>query len=312
MHEPTPSRFERQLARQRGLATVRQLNRAGVDDWSRRSARADGFLEKAGAHVYRSAYAQHSRRDDLAALLLDCGAGTGAAWASGPTAAALHGFDGFALKAPFHITVERGRNIQRVGHHVHTSVDLPLIDRAVNDGLAVLAPARTVIDLAKSSSVAQLTISIDSMLRDGGASEELLHKRLVALGGRGRHGVPKVVAAIAGADARRGGHSWLERRYLELLAGAGLPRPSTQQVLARAGDRLVRVDCRFDGTPVVVELLGYRFHRTEMQMTRDAERSNALLLQGLLPVQFTYRQITEQPDQVIVTTCEALAQHQAA
>lgn len=312
MHEPTPSRFDKQLARQRGLATVRQLNRAGVDDWRRRRARSDGYIEKAGAHVYRSAYAQRSRRDDLAALLLDCGAGIGAAWASGATAAALHGFDEFVLKPPFHITVERGRNIQRVGHHVHTTVDLPLIDRAIVDGLAVLAPARTVIDLAKSSSVAQLTVAIDSMIRDGGASEALLHKRLVALAGRGRHGIPKVLAAIAGADARRGGHSWLERRYLELLASAGLPLPAMQQVLARAGDRLVRVDCRFEGTPLVVELLGYRFHRTEIQMARDAERSNALILEGLLPVQFTYRQVTELPDQVVATTRAALAQHRAA
>ena len=27
----------------------------------------------------------------------------------------------------------------------------------------------------------------------------------------------------------RGGHSWLERRYLELAAGAGLPAPETQR-----------------------------------------------------------------------------------
>ena len=304
--------LQQHLARQRGIATVEQLDKTGVNDWRRRRARSDGYLEKAGAHVYRSAFGPHSRRDDLAALLIDCGAGEEAAWASGPTAAALHGFDGYLLKPPFHVTIERGRCIQRVGHYIHTTVDLPLIDRSLVDGMRAMSPARTVINLAKSSSIAQLTVAIDSLLRDGGASEELLHKRLVALGSRGRHGVQKVLAAIEGADVRRGAHSWLERRYLELLAGAGLPAPMTQQVLSRAGDRVVRVDCRFEGSPVVIELLGYRFHRTEVQMSGDAERMNALMLDGFLPFQFTYRQVTELPDQVVATTANALDLPEAA
>lgn len=55
----------------------------------------------------------------------------------------------------------------------------------------------------------------------------------------------------------------------------------TQQVLDRAGGRAVRVDCRFVGTNVVVELLGYAWHRTVVQMNRDAERMNALLAVGI-------------------------------
>ena len=49
------------------------------------------------------------------------------------------------------------------------------------------------------------------------------------------------------------------------------------------------------GTPVVVELLGYRFHRTKQQMARDAERLNALVLDGFTPYQFTYDQVVEPP-----------------
>ena len=47
-----------------------------------------------------------------------------------------------------------------------------------------------------------------------------------------------------------------------MTAAAGLPRPSTQRVLTRAGDKMVRVDCHYPDTNVVVELLGYRFHRS--------------------------------------------------
>ena len=58
----------------------------------------------------------------------------------------------------------------------------------------------------------------------------------------------------------------------------------------------MRVDCRFAGTPVVVELLGYRWHRTKDQMARDVERLNALVLDGFRPMQFTYDQVTADPD----------------
>ena len=45
----------------------------------------------------------------------------------------------------------------------------------------------------------------------------------------------------------------------------------------------------------VVELLGYRFHRTKQQMARDAERLNALVIDGFTPFQFTYDQVVSQP-----------------
>ena len=112
---------------------------------------------------------------------------------------------------------------------------------------------------------------------------------------------------LAGHEVTRGGQSWLEREYLRLLDRAGLRRPATQQVLSRARDRLVRVDCRFAGTNVVVELLGYRFHRSRGQMSGDATRYNALLADGFAPYQFTYGQIVSEADYVVATTRNALS-----
>ena len=87
-------------------------------------------------------------------------------------------------------------------------------------------------------------MAFDSGLRDGRFHESLVHRRIVALRARGRFGIPRLLDAIDGAEVVNGGHSWLEREYLRLIAGAGLPTPLTQQVLTRAGDRLVRVDYR--------------------------------------------------------------------
>ena len=134
----------------------------------------------------------------------------------------------------------------------------------------------------------------------------------MALRARGRFGIPRLLEAIEGVEAIRGGHSFLERRFLRLLFDAGLPLPETQPVLARAGGRLVRVDFRFTGTPVVVEVLGYRYHRSTKQMNRDAERMNALLAEGLRPYQFTYEQVVHSPEDVLREARRALAIPEAA
>lgn len=69
---------------------------------------------------------------------------------------------------------------------------------------------------------------------------------------------------------------------------------------------MVRVDFHFPGTRVVVEALGYRWHRSGAQMAIDLSRANALVLAGYLPLQFTYSQIVEQPEMVVETVRTAL------
>ncbi len=90
-----------------------------------------------------------------------------------------------------------------------------------------------------------------------------------------------------------------------------MPRPETALVISETNEHLVRVDCRFPGTPIVVELLGHRFHRTKQQMSRDAERLNALVLDGFTPFQFTYDQVVAQPSLVLATVDLALRRESA-
>ncbi len=227
-------------------------------------------------------------------------------WASGPTAAALHGFDGFILRPPFHLTVERRHNLHRVGHHVHTTNLLDRIDRAWVDDIPVLSPARTLLHLGESESPERLTAAVDGAIRDGLVSEDFLHRRIDALRERGRGGVRPLLRAIEGGEIIRGGQSWLEREFLRLTAAAGLPRPAPQAVLGRRRDALIRVDCWFPGTNVVVELLGYRWHRTKPQMAIDVERVNRLQLLGYLVLQFTYPQIVGEGSWVVDVVAEAL------
>lgn len=293
---------------QLGTFTRAQAYDHGLSDRQLRSRVQSGFLVQTGPNSFRVAGSPSTLLAELNALVLDVG---DPVWVGGPTAAALHGFDGFVLRRPFHLTVPRDRCIKRWNAIIHRSNTIDLIDRTALHGIPALSPTRTMIELARFASSAELAAALDSGIRDGLLSEDLLHRRVMALRSQGRFGLPLLAEVIAGHEVTRGGHSWLEREYLRLLHEAGLPLPEMQQVLSRAGDRLVRVDCHFPGTNVVVELLGYRFHRSRSQMTSDARRANALLAEGLQPFQFTYEHVVSQRSYVIETTASALG-HRAA
>lgn len=232
---------------------------------------------------------------ELSALIDD----VGDCWAHGPTSSGLMCFDGAVLAPPFHLLIERGRNVRRAGHVIHTSERIELIDRAIVDGIPTMSATRTLIDEARTLSPEKLTLALDSALRDGLTSDEFLHRRLAALRGSGRSGVRKLLAVIEGAEITRGGQSFLEREFLRLVHRAGLPRPRTQVVLSKRRDRYVRVDFHFDGTPVIAETLGYRWHRTTAQLAVDTERMNRLILQGFAPLQFTYAHVMDDSARVI-------------
>jgi hypothetical protein len=227
-------------------------------------------------------------------------------WVARPTAGALLGFDDCPLAAPYHLVDPRGRNVVRVGSVFHTARALDGRDVTWVDGLPVTSGARTLIDLAATTDARALTIYLDSALRDRVTTEDFLHRRLVELRTHGRAGLSRLLDVIAGADAARGGHSWLERTFLELLAAAGLPRPATQEVVAKRTSKLIRVDCRFPGSPVVVELLGYEFHRSRLQLDIDSARLNQLLLDGFVPLQLTYTMVVADPAACLAAVRSAL------
>ena len=155
----------------------------------------------------------------LMAGLLDLGDG---AVVSHRAAAALHGFDGFD-PGPVEFLQPRRRRGSGVGWKVHTTVRLELIDRVEVDGFRCTSASRTVVDLAGSARVRALERAIDSAVRDGLSSPTFLAHRLRAL--RPARGVRTLDRLLVDS----GGHSDLERRFLELVRRAGLPRPICQR-----------------------------------------------------------------------------------
>ena len=288
---------------QLGTFTRAQATDVGLSDRQLRSRVASGSLIKTGPNSFRIAGTPASPLSQLRGLVGDVG---GEVWVSGPTAAALHGFEGYRLDRPFHLTVPARRCVTRRAAVIHRSADLDPIDRATVDGFSVTSGARTVIELARTAPFDELDRLLENVFLRGLASEDFLVRRIAALRSSGRYGTPALLDALDRRTLRGGTESWLEREYLRLVAREGLPAPLTQQTLTKAGDRLVRVDCRFPGTNVVVELLGYRYHRSRSQMNRDAARLNALIAEGFMPFQFTFDQVVDDPDRVVATTRLAL------
>ncbi len=227
-------------------------------------------------------------------------------WAYGATAAALKGFDGYELSTPFQLVVPYNRAPHRVDVVVHRMKTFNKLDVDSVHGIPCLSATRTLIEIARTESPKRLTAALDSAIRDGLTTEDFLHRRMMELRTRGRPGLDKLLRVMAGAELARGGHSWLERTFLELLGELGLPRPVTQQVMAQRQHKIIRVDCRFPDTNVIVELLGYEHHRTTMQMENDAERLNRLQLNGFAAMQFTYRHVVSRAAVMVDTLYELL------
>ena len=288
---------------QLGTFTRAQATDAGLSYNQLRSRIQSGSLVQNGPNSFRIAGAPSTVKTQLLELVSDVG---DPVWVAGPTAAALHGFSGYPLQRPFHLVLPAERNVRRNGVAIHRSEYLDPLDREQIDHLPVTSPSRTIIDLARWASPTQLGTVIEHAFANGLASEDLLHRRIAALRSRGRFGVPRLLDVLERREITRGGESWLEREYLSLLHSARLPRPKTQVILARTQDHAVRVDCYFSGTNVVVELMGYRFHRTRSQMNHDAARHNALLASGRSVYQFTYDQVTTEPGDVVAQTAAAL------
>jgi very-short-patch-repair endonuclease len=80
--------------------------------------------------------------------------------------------------------------------------------------------------------------------------------------------------------------SELERRFLRIVANAGLPMPETGRHLNG-----FKVDFFWPQLGLVVETDGLRYHRTPAQQARDRLRDQAHLAAGMSPLRFTHAQV---------------------
>ena len=298
-------------AGQHGHLTRRQLQDLGVHPSTVSNWIRSGALLVAGRQTFRLPGVPISRHGTVAAACLDLGA-----VASHRTAAWLHGLAGWW--DPIDVSVRRRPRRSHAGREnlggaevrLHTSTSLPQEDRVVVDGIPATSVARTILGLASlvptEMTLAQL-VEITSQAVDRKiASDAWLWWLLAQRRCRGRTGVVAMESALAHRARLGPTESWLEREFLRILDCHGVPLPSTQVVVHRSGRFAARVDFLFERHDLVVEVLGYAFHRTAKELAADLARANEIQLTGRSVLQFTTSHIVETPGHVARTVAEML------
>ena len=301
----------RRAASQGGHLTRRQLAEAGVAARTVYARSASGLLVAVGQRTFRVGSVPRTARGDVIAACLETG-GVASHW----TAAWLHGL---APPRPIvDVTVTKGRTLRASNGpgdqptvRIHSSTNLPPDDVLLLGPIPVTSVARTMLglaavvpfELAQSRLFDLVSATVDRDLATDPWLWWLLSQRRC----RGRNGVIALEAVLAERARLGPTESWLEREFLRVLDAAGLPLPVTQTVIRRNGRFAARVDFAYEPEMVIMEALGYAFHRSKAQMEADTRRANELQLLGYAVYQFTAEQIVCSPDSVSATARAALA-----
>jgi len=277
--------------RQEGLLSAAQLASVDLTESQRRRLLA-GWLTRVAPRVYAVRGVPETHRYRLRLGLLSLGERS---WVSYEAAATLHGLDRSDPDA-VEFTVDRNRRASwRTGglpFTVHTTTMLRPIDFVMVDGFRAMSATRTIIDLAHARAhIRRVEAAIDSAVRLELSSPDVLAARLETLRGSGRWGCRLVDQLIVDS----GGHTMLERRFLEIVRRAGLPRPRTQVVHRRNGRHIARVDFLFEEAGAVVEVSGRLGHSSPAERARDAQRRNELQDIGRRVYEYTWEDVTERP-----------------
>ncbi|WP_320672697.1 type IV toxin-antitoxin system AbiEi family antitoxin domain-containing protein [Patulibacter defluvii] len=290
-----PDRTIADLAtRQRGVVTRRQLLAVGITREMVQRRLEQGRLHRFPDGLRGAYLVGHRRPLPLAreqAALLVCRADE--ALLSHRTALQLWGLgeDPGAVD----VTVVGGGPPRRAPAIVgHAAATLPPADRRRVAGLPVVAPARTIRDLAAGLTPSQLGALLDRA-RAGGVvrDRELAEQLRRSAGRRGAEALRRALADAAGPGFSR---SEAERRAAALIARVpDLPRP-------RRNARLlgVEVDLLWAEQRVVVEVDGFAFHGGRRAFERDRARDATLTAHGYRVVRVTWRQLRDESEAFLV------------
>jgi very-short-patch-repair endonuclease len=283
------------LARaQHGVVTVAQLDAAGLSEAVIRRRVAGGWLVRRHQGVYQLGVVSARFGDEMAALL-----------AVGPRAALSHRTS-VAIWIPadprgaVDLICEGEAAGHRQGIRSHRTAALAACDVVLRHGLRVTTPARTLVDLAGATPPAELERLVEEMQVQRLASPAEILEAIRR--GTGRPGIRKLRAACDIIDEPLFTRSEAERRLRRLVRSASLPM--ARMNVRRAG---WEVDAVWDRQRLVVEVDGYRYHRTRAKFERDRRKDGQLLLAGYRVLRVTWRQLTREPETVVAIVSAALA-----
>jgi very-short-patch-repair endonuclease len=169
----------------------------------------------------------------------------------------------------------------------------------------VTAAARTLLDLAARLRQRDLSTLLERTERLGLLDLIQIDSLLSRCGGH--NGAERLRKALKLYRDPAFTRSWSERKFLELVKKAGLPKPAMNFWIAGH-----EVDAYWERQKFAVELDSYQYHGTRAAFERDPLRHESLKLAGIDSIRFTARRIEREPDEVAARLKTLLAQRQRA
>jgi hypothetical protein len=273
--------------RQHGVVSHAQLRALGVGPGAIKHRVGMGRLQPMHRGVYAVGHRALRREAWWMAAVLAAGDGAVLSYRS---AAALWGVRDTA-RARIEVSVPRHRrSTARAEVHV---VAMQPDEVAIERGIPVTTPARTLFDLASVLRADQLEHAFDEAevrRLTSPVSLDVLAARYPTR--RGARAIRRVLDnhRMNGATVLR---SALERRFLALVDDHGLPRPRMNR-LGPEGE----LDARWPEQRLIVECDGFATHGTRKAFEADRARDRALQVAGWRVVRITWRQLTNDADVV--------------
>jgi Protein of unknown function (DUF559)/Transcriptional regulator, AbiEi antitoxin len=259
-------------AGQHGVISIGQLRQAGLTDDAVLGRVRSGRLHRIHRGIYAVGHPALSLEGRWMAAVLACGEG---ALLSHRSAAALWKLlDPTAGPIEVSVPTTSGRT-RKAGIRLHRGISLASRSGTRRFGIPVTTPAQTIADLEGTVPAPQLRRAI---------------RQAEVLGWR--TGLERT------AEATR---SELEHLFLRLCERHGIPAP---EINVRVGPH--EVDFLWREQRLVAETDGYRYHRGSQAFEDDHARDLDLRLLGYKVRRFSYRQVTEQPNQVAAAVHRAL------
>lgn len=272
--------------RQHGVVSTRQLKGLGYGRSSAAKAHRAGRLRR----VHRGVYAVGHEVLDWRGWCMAAVLAASPAVASHLSAAYLWDLLRFRPTS-IDVTAPSARR-QRPGFRTHwTALDPSDVSRL--EGIPCTAFARTVLDLAATLRSERFEQALER-------AEELRILDLAAiedlLGRVSRHpGVPAVRRALAGCEYEAViTRSAVERRFLDLVRAAGLPRPAMNYNVAG-----LELDAYWGRERLAVELDAYGTHGGRVAFERDRLRQEDLMLSGIAVARVTANRLEREPKRVV-------------
>jgi very-short-patch-repair endonuclease len=283
-------------ARQHGVVARAQLLSRGVPGPVIDHRVDVGWLQRMVRGVYRVGPVDGPNSRAMAALLA-CGDGAVLRHATAATVVwgcrLAAGTDGVLEM------IRRSGGRSHAGIRVHRVGSLRASDIVVRDGIRVTTPARTVLDLAASMTLAELErVVADAIARRVVTEAEL---RAVLARQPGQRGASRLRAVLGGGSARP--RSEAEARFVRELRGSGLRMPEVDVWVGR-----YRVDFLWRAERLIVEIDGRTCHGSAVRFESDRRRDAELVAAGYRVIRVTWRRLVAEPRAVLVQVAQALAQ----